>query len=347
MRIGIVNDVAMAVEVLRRVVSGGGHEVAWIARDGAEAVEKCAADRPDLVLMDLIMPVMDGVQATAAIMRRCPCAILVVTATVSGNAAKVFDAMGCGALDVTGTPVIGPAGTLAGAGALLEKIGTIGKLLGKAGARHNGPAGVGLPRLIAIGASTGGPKALAKLLSMLPRRPDVSLVIVQHVDRQFAPGLADWLGEYTEFQVAIAHEGTPVEPGMVFLAATNDHLVLAGDRALRYTLEPRDYIYRPSVDVFFASLRDNWPSPGIAVLLTGMGRDGAGGLLALRGAGWHTIAQDEASSVVYGMPRAAAEMKAAVEILPLEMIGPAIARVLDSARGRGPDPPSTGNEVRL
>src|SRR5512142_239396 len=98
MRIAIVNDVAMAVEVLRRVVSAGGHEIAWTAKDGAEAIEKCATDTPDLVLMDLIMPVMDGVQATAAIMQRCPCAILVVTATVSGNAAKVFDAMSCGAL---------------------------------------------------------------------------------------------------------------------------------------------------------------------------------------------------------------------------------------------------------
>src|SRR5574341_863196 len=112
MRIGIVNDVSMAVEVLRRVVAGGGHEVAWTARDGAEAVEQCAADTPDLVLMDLIMPVMDGVRATAAIMQRCPCAILVVTATVSGHAAKVFDAMGCGALDAAYTPVVGTDGAL-------------------------------------------------------------------------------------------------------------------------------------------------------------------------------------------------------------------------------------------
>jgi len=329
MRIAIVNDVAMAVEVLRRVVTAGGHEIAWIALDGAEAVDKCAADTPDLVLMDLIMPVMDGVKATAAIMKRCPCAILVVTATVSGNAAKVFDAMGYGALDATGTPVLGPGGSLAGAEPLLEKIATIGRLLGKAGVRPRAASGPVAPRLVAIGASTGGPKALAQVLSALPRRSDYSVVVVQHVDLQFAPGLTEWLSGYSELRVAIAQEGMPVEPGTAFVAATNDHLVLGEDRAFHYTIDPRGLVYRPSVDVFFASVRDYWRDPGVAVLLTGMGRDGAAGLLDLRAAGWHTIAQDQRTSVVYGMPRAAAEIGAAVRVLPLDEIGPAIVRRLN------------------
>ena len=329
MRVAIVNDVAMAVEVLRRVVSAGGHEIAWIALDGAEAVEKCEADTPDLILMDLLMPVMDGVKATATIMKRCPCAILVVTATVSGNAAKVFDAMGYGALDATGTPVLGPGGSLAGAEPLLEKMATIGRLLGKAGARPRVPSGAVAPRLVAIGASTGGPKALAQVLSALPRRLDYSVVVVQHVDLKFAPGLAEWLSEYSGLHVAIAEEGLPVEPGTAFLAATNDHLVLGEDRTFHYTVAPRDLVYRPSVDVFFASIREFWRDPGVAVLLTGMGRDGAAGLLDLRTAGWHTIAQDERTSVVYGMPRAAAEIGATNQILPLDEIGPAILRRLD------------------
>ena len=331
MRVAIVNDVAMAVEVLRRVVSEGGHEIAWIALDGAEAVEKCAADTPELVLMDLIMPVMDGVQATAAIMKRCPCAILVVTATVSGNAAKVFDAMGYGALDATGTPVLGPGGTLEGAEPLLEKIATIGKLLGKAAVRSREESVAVAPLLVAIGASTGGPKALAKVLSALPRRLDYSVVVVQHVDLQFAPGLTDWLREHSELRLAIAEEGLPVEPGTAFVAATNDHLVLGEDRTFHYTVEPKSLVYRPSVDVFFASIRENWREPGVAVVLTGMGRDGATGLLDLRTAGWHTIAQDERTSVVYGMPRAAAEIGAAAQVLPLDEIGPAIVRRLDNS----------------
>ncbi len=334
MRIGIVNDVALAVEVLRRVVARGGHDIAWTARDGAEAVEKCAADTPDLVLMDLVMPVMDGVRATAAIMQRCPCAILVVTATVTGNAARVFDAMGCGALDAAGTPVLGPDGALAGAEPLLEKIATIAKLLGKsAGCRIAGPSAAAA-RLVAIGSSTGGPKALAAVLSALPQRSDSSVVVVQHVDLQFASGLADWLSECTNFPVVVARDGMPVEPGVAFLAATNDHLVLGDDLALHYAIEPRNHVYRPSVDVFFASLAERWPNPGIAVLLTGMGRDGANGLLSLRAAGWHTIAQDERTSVVYGMPRAAAEIGAAIEVLPLEEIGPAIAMELAGGPAR-------------
>jgi two-component system response regulator WspF len=126
MRIGIVNDLSLAVAALRRLVASvPGYEVAWTAADGAEAVEKCARDCPDLILMDLIMPVMDGVQATCTIMKNTPCAILVVTASVGGNASKVFEAMGCGALDAVGTP----AGAAGGA-ELLRKIERIGRLIG-------------------------------------------------------------------------------------------------------------------------------------------------------------------------------------------------------------------------
>ncbi len=347
MRIAIVNDLAMAVEVLRRVVTAGGHEIAWIALDGAQAVEKCAADTPDLILMDLIMPVMDGVKATAAIMKRCPCAILVVTATVAGNAAKVFEAMGYGALDATGTPVLGPAGTMAGGAALLDKIATIGKLLGKAGVRPKAGPAAPASLLVAIGSSTGGPKALAQVLSALPRRSGYSVVLVQHVDREFAPGLTEWLSEHSDLRIAIAQEGMPVEPGTAFVAATNDHLVLGEDRAFHYTLEPRGLVYRPSVDVFFASVKQHWRDRGVAVLLTGMGRDGAAGLLELRTAGWHTIAQDERTSVVYGMPRAAAEIGAAIQVLPIEEIGPAIVTGLarDTAHGLYGNPKRTEEEV--
>src|ERR1700727_1564628 len=116
MRIGIVNDMFMAVEALRRVLSGpGGHQVAWIARDGQQAVDMCAKDTPDLVLMDLIMPRMDGVEATRQIMIHSPCPIVVVTASVEENSSKVFDAMGVGALDAVNTPVIGEPGSLEGA----------------------------------------------------------------------------------------------------------------------------------------------------------------------------------------------------------------------------------------
>lgn len=325
MRIAIVNDLSMAAEVLRRVVaSEPGLEVAWTAANGAEAVEKCARDTPDLILMDLIMPVMDGVQATRAIMQRSPCAILVVTATVTGNAAKVFEAMSFGALDAIGTPVFSAAGKIDGARELLKKISNIGTLIASEvpavkphAAAREGAAG---HPMIAVGASTGGPMALVSVLAPMPRDLAASVVIIQHVDVQFASGLAEWLDEQTELPVALAREGERPEAGRAYLAATNDHLTLGADRAFRYTREPADYPYRPSVDAFFSSLARHWPQRDAAVLLTGMGKDGAAGLLELRKAGWHTIAQDEATSLVYGMPRAAKEIGAAVKVLPLDSI---------------------------
>ncbi|MEW6365907.1 MAG: response regulator, partial [Acidobacteriota bacterium] len=129
MRIAIVNDMILAVEALRRVVTSRPDlSIAWVALDGQEAVDKCAADRPDIILMDLIMPVMNGVEATRRIMRDSPCAILVVTATVQGNISLVFEAMGCGALDAVQTPVLGPGGHISGGADLLARIGIVGQL---------------------------------------------------------------------------------------------------------------------------------------------------------------------------------------------------------------------------
>jgi two-component system response regulator WspF len=214
----------------------------------------------------------------------------------------------------------------------LAKIATLGKLLDKkprqephrpAIATARAPAR-DLPPLVAIGASTGGPAALAHILSKLPTRFAAALVIIQHVDVQFAAGMVDWLQAQTSLAVRLAQDGCRLEVGTVWLAGTNDHMVLTPQHTLSYVAEPRDYPYRPSVDVFFKSLVKNgaepWPAKAAGVLLTGMGRDGAKGLAVLRRTGWYTISQDQASSVVYGMPKAAAEAGAAVQILSLEAI---------------------------
>lgn len=329
MRIAIANAQPAALDLLGGIVASlAGHTLAWTALTGQEALEKCRRDRPDLILMDLALPGLDGVQATGRIMAEAPCAILIVTERVEHNAAKVFEAMGRGALDAVATPVLGPKGE--GNGALLKKIATIEKLLMKpraahrAGAPERGGNAAAQPPLVAIGASTGGPRALGELLSALPADFGAALVIVQHVDAHFAPGLAEWLDAQTPLTVETAREGVRPAAGKALLAVTNDHLVLGADLALHYTPEPRDYPYRPSVNAFFASLVRHWPRRDAAVLLTGMGRDGAQGLAALRKAGWHTIAQDEQSSVVYGMPAAAADLDAAVEILPLGEIAGAL-----------------------
>ncbi|MFM7109395.1 MAG: chemotaxis-specific protein-glutamate methyltransferase CheB [Planctomycetaceae bacterium] len=327
MRIAIVNDVRAASEALRRVVESlPGHEVAWTAGDGVEAVALARQDRPDLVLMDLVMPHMDGVEATRRIMESAPCAILVVTATVSGNISLVYDAMGHGALDAVDTPILGATGDVSGAGALVAKIGTIAKIVAAtAEPRRPAAPAAPTPRLLAVGASTGGPKALAELLAPLPRDWNVATIVVQHVDAAFAQGLATWLGERTGRAVRVAVDGQPPRAGDVLLAGTNDHLVLSKARTLEYRAEPRDLFFRPSVDVFFESVAEHWPQAGVAVLLTGMGRDGARGLRRLRDRGWHTIAQDEATSVVWSMPKAGIEAGAAAEVLPVGQIPRAVA----------------------
>ena len=182
------------------------------------------------------------------------------------------------------------------------------------------------PVLIVIGASAGGPGALSTVLGSLPKDFPAAIVIVQHVDAQFVSGMAAWLGEHCDFPVAVAAEGQSPAAGTVLLAGTRDHLVLKTPNRLGYTSQPENSPYRPSIDVCFHSVSQLWRGTALGVLLTGMGNDGAVGLRALRDKGHHTIAQDQASSVVYGMPKAAAALDAAVDIVSIDRIA---ARLMD------------------
>ena len=322
MRIAIVNGTAAGVEVLRRVlVHDGGYDIAWTAADGAEAVGHCARDLPDVLIMDIVLQKMDGVEATRRIMASTPCPILITTAAVDDVAGHVFAAMGQGALDVVDTGALAGANGAASAGSLLAKLKTLGSLTGRNGAAHKDihrrpKRGA----LVAIGASAGGPAALAAVLSGLPKDFPAPVVVVQHVDARFAADMAKWLTDHSPLPVAVVEQGAMPHPGKVYLAGTSDHLVMLRNGVLGYTASPVEAIYRPSVDVFFNSLCTAWAGPVTAALLTGMGSDGARGLKALRDAGHHTIAQDRASSAVYGMPKAAAAIGAATDILPLDKI---------------------------
>jgi two-component system response regulator WspF len=163
--------------------------------------------------------------------------------------------------------------------------------------------------------------------------------VVQHIAADFAAGFAGWLQGRTGLPACLAAAGAAPEPGRVYVAGSDDHLVLRPNRQFAYTAEPRACPYRPSVDALFTSLAANWPGPGVAVLLTGMGSDGARGLAELRRCGWHTIAQDRETSVVYGMPKAAAELNAAAEVLPLAQVGPSLRARLTALAGGPVRPP--------
>jgi two-component system response regulator WspF len=333
MKIAIVNDMPMAVEALRRALAfEPAHQVVWVAANGQEAVERCAEFTPDLILMDLIMPVMDGVEATRQIMASTPCAIVIVTVDREQNVRRVFEAMGHGALDVVDTPAIGAGNPQEAAAPLLRKILNIGWLIGQRGkpvAKLDAPLHKVVQRkgLVAIGSSAGGPAALEVLLKALPENFPAAIVLVQHVDQVFAAGMAEWLGSESRLPVRLAREGEPPQPGTVLLAGTNHHIRLQKNGTLAYTAEPVNEIYRPSIDVFFESVARFWNGDTVGVLLTGMGRDGAQGLKMMRQQGWLTIAQDQQSCAVYGMPKAAAAIDAAVEIHPLERIAPRLTDI--------------------
>jgi two-component system response regulator WspF len=331
-RIAIVNDLVIATEALRRVIRGDPtYSLAWTAVNGAEAVERCRRDIPDLILMDLMMPLMDGAEATRRIMSESPCAILVVTATLDGNLAKVFEALGAGALDAVQTPILGGGGRIDGAAKLIVKIEAMRRLIMSASVQRDVsvvsnsiPAAGEQPGLIAIGASAGGPGAIATILCDLPAKFAASIIVIQHLDAEFASSFAHWLDERCALPVRIAQEGDQPRAGSVLIAGSGEHLIFASSHSLGYTPEPRDSFCRPSVDVFFESVVRHWRGKVAGVLLTGMGKDGSRGLKSLRDAGALTIAQDAATCIVYGMPRAAAELGAASRILPLGKIAGAL-----------------------
>jgi len=335
MRIGIVNDMPMAIEGLRRVIqSSSEHMIAWAAFSGGEALKYCEADRPDLVLMDIIMPEMNGVETTRLIMENTPCPILIVTSSVNKNSALVFEAMGNGALDAVNTPVLMGENADDAQQCLLRKIAML-DILTKSRSKNPLPipshtVNKNIARhgvsLVAIGASSGGPQALAAILKELPSDFHSAIIIVQHVDAQFSQGLADWLDQQINLPVRLAKPGDMPLAGKVLLAGSDDHLVLTSSGHLEYVEEPKSIPYRPSVDVFWDSLRQHWNGDLTAVLLTGMGRDGAQAMLELRQHGTHTIAQNQQSCAVFGMPKAAIAINAAKQICALEDIAEILIR---------------------
>jgi two-component system response regulator WspF len=333
LRLGIVADEpAIAANLRKAATLTAEHRVIWIATTDDEAVARCLSEEPDLVLMHVRLGGLNAVEATRRIMSIAPCAILVVTAEERANSGQVFEAMGEGAVDAIDLPSLDGGAPIESGTPLMKKIAIISWLILDKN-RSGDPAdrkavtssGHRCDQMVAIGASAGGPQALATLLGGLPGNFPAAIVVVQHVDAQFAIGMAQWLSRHCGLPVSVAKEGDRPAAGRVLIAGTSDHLTMKTPDTLGYTSEPRHFVYRPSIDVFFESLDQLWQGELVGVLLTGMGKDGAAGLKTLRNQGHHTIAQDEASCAVYGMPKAAARLNAAVEILPVNRIAAALA----------------------
>jgi len=326
-------------------------EVVAEAENGQQAIDLCRVLRPDVITLDMNLPVMDGVSATEHIMGHFPTPILIVSASTNrGDLFKTYDALAAGAVDVLEKNALGEVDgaweiKFLATVKLVSRIRVIthirGRLgsAGRAAAPRLEPAFPAPPRyatdrrsIVALGASTGGPGALVDVLRAIPSGVAATVLIVLHIDEPFSSAFADWLGTQTPHLVNHAQGGESLLPanGRVFLAPPGRHLVVRSGR-LWLSSEAERHSCRPSVDVLFESLAVSCAPDVVACLLTGMGRDGAEGLLALRRAGAHTIAQDEASSVIYGMPREAALLGAADRILPLAEIGAAISHFVPRA----------------
>jgi two-component system chemotaxis response regulator CheB len=363
----VVDDSAVQRRFLRGAAEADGDvEVVGEARNGREAVALVERLRPAVVLMDLDLPVMTGMEAIERIMASCPTPILVCSGFVEGAArSNALEALSAGAVDVLAKPGPADAGGLdAYADELRKRLRVAARVrvithprgrlrTGEtpfrrlAGTPARRPLDLPAPepavaaksatqpvRLVAVGASTGGPQALHALLARLPADLEQAVLVVQHMADGFIPGLAAWLDGLVPLPVVVGESGRRLVPGTVTVAPSGVNLLVQDDR-LRTVCEPPapGQFHVPGIDATFTSVAQALGPAACGVLLTGMGRDGAAGLKLMRERGAVTIGQDEATSAVYGMPAAAAAMGAVEHQLPLERIAGAVLQVL--GRGSG------------
>jgi two-component system chemotaxis response regulator CheB len=362
MTVVVVDDSAVQRRFLRGAIDAAPEfDVIGEARNGKEAVALVERLRPHAIVMDLDLPVMGGVEAIERIMASCATPILVYSAFVAGeDSANALEALAAGAVDVLSKPGPQDTGTLDEYADMLRTrlrmvsrirvithprgrlrsgatlTGEAKSIAGVGGRRPLGaapvideiPAREGV-KLLVIGASTGGPHALLSVLSALPADLPQAVLVVQHMADGFIGGLASWLDQLVPLPVSVGESGRRLEPGTVTIAPSGGNLIVQDDR-LRVLVTPPEpgQFHVPGIDATMQSVADALGPDAVGVLLTGMGRDGAAGLLSMRGRGAFTIGQDEATSAVYGMPAAAAAIDAIDRQLPIEEIGPALCQAL-------------------
>jgi two-component system chemotaxis response regulator CheB len=344
-RVLIVDDSALSREVLRRTLELDAHlSVVGEAKTGEEAVTLVRALKPDLVTMDLNMPGMGGLKAIEVLMRERPTPIVVISERSSTSGVDLnYEALSRGALELV------PKSAVFGAGdeevrRFVERL----RMLAEAGLDEEEkpaqqapappiPVSTEKPLLLGIGASTGGPRALAKLLSSLPRDFPLPIAIVQHMAEDFFDSFVRFLKDASGHPVEQATPATKFEPGKVYVAPPRQELFVRENLTVKLLPPPPNSIISPSVDSLFFSMATALKGRSIGVLLTGMGDDGAQGLLRMRRMGARTIVQDKVSCAVFGMPRAAMELGAAEHVMALQAIAPFLTQAVKG--GEGPSLP--------
>lgn len=334
-RVLIVEDSPTMRMLLKTILESDPElQVIGMAANGEDGVQQALALKPDIITMDIHLPGMDGFEATRRIMEQRPTPIVIVSSSVDRSEVLVtFNAIQAGALDVLEKPTSTAHPNFA---VLRERLVTTVKLMSevKVIRRYRSQATqrsvevgrrAGRPyALLAVGASTGGPAALNALFKELPPQFPLPIVVVQHMTIGFTAGLVAWLQLASRLPVRLAGAGEHLQPGVIYLAPDDTHIQLVERGVIGLSKAPPVSHVRPSATVLFESAARVYGAEAIGVLLTGMGDDGARGLKALRDCGAATIAQDEATSAVYGMPKAAVELGAADQVLPLPQIAAAV-----------------------
>lgn len=338
----LVDDSITTLAILKRILSSVPEiQVVGTAVNGKEALGIIPSLQPDVICTDLHMPVMDGLEFTRVVMEKFPRPILVLSVSVQKEqTATVFKLLEAGAIEVMAKPLgeEGEEGLEIGldAGELIAKIKVLAGVVAMRKHRkapdpdknNLPPVADALPQIIGIGASTGGPQAFMEILSHLPANFPVPLLCVQHISEGFMSGMLDWLAEKCQLKITTAETGILPQPGTVYFPQEGTHLLLDSQGRLKCSDEPLISGHRPSISVTFKSLAQHYGKSAAGVLLTGMGRDGVEGMVAIAQAGGETIAQDEESSVIFGMPKEAIAANAARHVLPLPIIAPTLVRLL-------------------
>lgn len=337
-RVLVAEDSPTARELLVALIGAEADmQVVGQARDGREAVEAVLRLRPDVLTMDVHMPLLDGFEATRRVMTECPTPIVIVSASLDVRDVETsMRALRAGALAILPKPV-GPSAPgferesreLVATVRAMSQVRVVRRWAERPARQASEPKRTRRPRLLAIAASTGGPAAIQSVLSGLPPGFPAPIVLVQHIATGFLRGFAAWLDGCTPFRARVGADGMALAPGTVYVAPDDLQTGVASDGVLRLSAEALVDGFRPSASHLFASAAEAFGADSVCVVLTGMGRDGTAGLRAVRERGGTILAQDEESCVVYGMPRAAIEAGLADEVLPLQAIAP---RLIDLFR---------------
>lgn len=343
-RVVVADDSSLARDLLRTFLESDEEiEIVGEARNGHEAVELARALKPDVITMDLEMPVMSGMQAIEEIMSSKAAPILVVSSVA--DARNAYEAVARGALEVIGKPEYdaSAAAEFVARVKMLAKVPVITHLRSRSAGRPPAASSAaaepcplpppadasrgGTARVFAIASSTGGPQALALILAQLPAGFPCPVLISQHISDGFAAGMAAWLGGLCKLPVRLGSEGELIAPGVVYLSPSETHLTVTPSRRLALRERQPGEVYRPSCNALLESVAEVFGRQAVGIILTGMGSDGARGIEAIRRAGGATLAQDEASSVIFGMNKVAVDGGHVQQVLPASGMAGEMCRI--------------------